>query len=200
MISTFVEHAQIIIVAVVALSSALVGLAGGVFATVYAQRRQSKREKFKELRNMLFTAMSESGQILAWADKDIHFYLKCNPEEFRATEKRVASPPTEKIRVVTALYFPQIRLVARKLAIAALEHRAAAYDVGRARIENMPEETCKELQDAASKIWSEMNDLREDFERMAYVLMTRLIDEKPVNFRKAHRLFRKLWGVKSGEI
>ncbi|MDA7961144.1 MAG: hypothetical protein MPJ22_09495 [Pirellulales bacterium] len=169
------------------LAGAIVGLAGGVFASIYGQYRQSKREKYKELRSNLLVMALEIGKIHAWAQKQGNYYSNCPAEEYQSPELRnhpaLGEPyPTQKIQAIVSLYFPDILEDADELANAALAHQSTAVDLLQARFRLTRGEGSQKIVDGKFEImcgaFENLVKKQMRFEEVARERMAKLLKEK----------------------
>jgi len=174
----------------------VLGLLAGAFATIYSQNRQSKREKFKELRSNLFAAVLEASKIQAWAEKEGVYYAICSEQGFVASATQDSATqvdpyPTEKIRAIISLYFPKFRDHARVLAAAALNHHLAAVKLAKVRHGKNSEDAVDKQRDEMQTAFEVLFQNQMQFEEIAQELMAIFLDEKSKE-GKTSRFLNKL--------
>jgi len=104
----------------------VLGLAVGAFATIYSQNRQSKREKYQELRANLLAVALEVSKMHVWAEKHTMLYMHGSAQQIADSTPEIDAHPAQKIRAIASLYFPDIAEEACALAAAASRHGSAA--------------------------------------------------------------------------
>ena len=176
------------------LAGAIVGLAGGVFATIYAQHRQSKREKYKELRSNLLAVALESSKIYAWVMQETTYYTAASTDEIIASASqnppaKVKPDPMQKIQAIVSLYFPEILAHARVLTIAGLRHRFAVVKLSQiideaerrqkvsqndATLQNDLKEQVADVRNATKGVL----EVQQQLEKATQKVMAKLLDEK----------------------
>lgn len=179
MSSFFAEHAQaIIVVAASLLSSALTGLVS--FILIGRQHRLQAKEKMNaDLRANLFAVVSDIHKIAGWAKNAAVFYTEATVRELKAEKKTATLPPTEKIRAIASLYFPQIHEVAVNLFVNTLDFQTAAYKVRDARIAGKPQKFVDVCVTEMHRSFKVLLQTKSNLENIARKLMANILREKP---------------------
>ena len=169
------------------LAGAVVGLAGGVFASIYGQYRQSKREKYQELRANLLAVTREVSKILAEAEKYGIYCVSCPQEELAVSDPQnhptqIVAAPIMKIQAIVSLYFPEILDHADALEHAWVEHESAAYELLQMRVKLKFGKISKEdVHGQIEKVGSAggvLAEMQKKFEEATRELMSKLLKEK----------------------
>lgn len=173
------------------LAGTVLGLAGGVFATIYAQNRQSKREIFKELRSNLLMAALEISKIRAWAEKREHRYLFAAKQQVLELEKQRDPSPTEKIEAIMSLYFPEIYDDAIELSVSALDYERHLIELAQKRQKQTPPILTKEQMIVRQRMFKDILKSQQKLVKALRKLMVRFRAEKLPASRKTCHLLNK---------
>ncbi|MDA8002607.1 MAG: hypothetical protein MPL62_15110 [Alphaproteobacteria bacterium] len=174
--------------AVLVLAAAAVGSLGGIVASIYAQYRQSKREKYKELRSNLLAVALEVSKIYAWAQKEGNYYASCPVEVFAAPPSQglptLNEPyPVMKIHSIVSLYFPEILDDATALTGAGLDHQSAAFDMLHVRYNashgKASQNDIDVQYDNVLHAFENVVKNQKRFQKLLQELMSKYINEKP---------------------
>lgn len=172
----------------------IIGLAGGIFASIYSQYRQSKREKYKELRSNLLAVTIELSKVRAWASKQGYPYLFGTAQQTLDLDKKSTPSPIEKIEATVFLYFPEICNEANELSVSAMRYELYLIKLAQKHQNERPVSLTKDEQIERQKLFGEVLQHQKNLVKSSHALMSSFLDEKPGS-GGVRNLFGKLCGI-----
>ena len=188
------DHSEIPLGLKTAYVVALISLVGAIFAPFYTQCRQSKREKYRELRSKLSEVMYEVAGIRHWAfqQQTYHDLLQIPDSRQKLIEKAAElRNPGEKIWAITFGYLPEYtHASALTLVNAIWDYQKEAAKLGIAHHED-DASAQKQAMESLLKQQIAVQTAQKEFAKVTRKLMDDYLHEKSSGERKICRWLKK---------